>query len=117
MTLRKRIAFWLSFTGLLLTALAAIPARGEEPSLKKQISEIEKQIAELQKKLDDLRRQQTTTPAPANPAETLPADWVKKLNWRCIGPATMGGRIVALAVYEADPVTYWVATASGGLLK
>src|SRR5205823_11723670 len=24
---------------------------------------------------------------------------------------------VALAVYEADPTTYWVATASGGLLK
>ena len=29
----------------------------------------------------------------------------------------MGGRIVALSVYEADPTTYWVATASGGLLK
>ena len=29
----------------------------------------------------------------------------------------MGGRITAIAVYEADPTTYWVATASGGLLK
>ncbi len=29
----------------------------------------------------------------------------------------MGGRIVALSVFEADPSTYWVATASGGLLK
>ena len=29
----------------------------------------------------------------------------------------MGGRITALAVVEADPTTYWVATASGGLLK
>src|SRR5262249_13499311 len=103
--------------GLLLTILAAIPARGEEPSVKKQISEIEKQIAELQKKLDDLRRQEVVTPAPTAPAETLPAAWVKKLTWRCIGPATIGGRIVALAGYEADSVTYWVATASGGLLK
>ncbi|HEY7325997.1 MAG TPA: PDZ domain-containing protein [Gemmataceae bacterium] len=43
--------------------------------------------------------------------------WLKPLTWRCIGPANMGGRITALAVYEADPTTYWVATASGGLLK
>jgi photosystem II stability/assembly factor-like uncharacterized protein len=42
---------------------------------------------------------------------------LKQLTWRCIGPANMGGRITALAVYEADPTTYWVATASGGLLK
>jgi photosystem II stability/assembly factor-like uncharacterized protein len=50
-------------------------------------------------------------------AAELPAEWLKPLNWRCIGPANMGGRITALAVYEADPTTYWVATASGGLLK
>ena len=29
----------------------------------------------------------------------------------------MGGRIVDLAVYEADPSISYVATASGGLLK
>ena len=34
-----------------------------------------------------------------------------------MGPANMGGRITALAVYDADPTTYWVASASGGLLK
>src|SRR5689334_23384321 len=44
-------------------------------------------------------------------------DWLKALTWRSIGPANMGGRITGLAVYEADPTTYWVATASGGLLK
>ncbi len=55
-------------------------------------------------------------PAPT-PEGTLPADWVKTLHWRCIGPASMSGRITALSVYEADPSTYWVATASGGLLK
>jgi photosystem II stability/assembly factor-like uncharacterized protein len=49
--------------------------------------------------------------------DLLPADWVKALTWRCIGPANMGGRITALSVFEADPTTYWVATASGGLLK
>ena len=43
--------------------------------------------------------------------------YVKKMNWRSIGPANMGGRITALAVVESDPTTYYVATASGGLLK
>jgi photosystem II stability/assembly factor-like uncharacterized protein len=50
-------------------------------------------------------------------AAELSPEWLKPLTWRCIGPANMGGRITALAVYEADPNTYWVATASGGLLK
>jgi photosystem II stability/assembly factor-like uncharacterized protein len=39
------------------------------------------------------------------------------LVWRNIGPANMSGRITAISVYEADPSTYWIATASGGLLK
>src|SRR5688572_11383918 len=47
----------------------------------------------------------------------LPAEWSKGFHWRSIGPANMSGRIVALAVYEADPSTWWAATASGGLLK
>src|SRR5579884_2308012 len=50
-------------------------------------------------------------------AAELSPEWLKPLTWRCIGPANTGGRITALAVYEADPNTYWVATASGGLLK
>src|SRR5262249_61210153 len=37
--------------------------------------------------------------------------------WRSIGPCTMGGRITSISVFDADPSTYWVATASGGLLK
>lgn len=48
---------------------------------------------------------------------TPPDGWLKTMAWRCIGPANMGGRIVALAVHESDPSTFWVATASGGLLK
>jgi photosystem II stability/assembly factor-like uncharacterized protein len=56
-------------------------------------------------------------PAHPEPDGSLPADWIKPLTWRSIGPASMGGRITAFSVYEADPSTYWVATASGGLLK
>jgi photosystem II stability/assembly factor-like uncharacterized protein len=51
------------------------------------------------------------------PAAALSAEWFRALRWRCIGPANMGGRITAVSVFEADPSTYWIATASGGLLK
>jgi len=47
----------------------------------------------------------------------IEASWTDAFEWRSIGPANMGGRITDLAVYEADPTTYYVATASGGLLK
>jgi photosystem II stability/assembly factor-like uncharacterized protein len=89
-------------------------ARAEELKRKNDITDLERQIVELTKKLEALRKQ------PANPKPfdgSLDPEWIKKLSWRGIGPATMGGRIVALAVYEADPSTYWIATASGGLLK
>ena len=36
---------------------------------------------------------------------------------RDIGPAVMSGRIVDLAVFEDDPSIFYVASASGGLLK
>src|SRR6516162_8411927 len=55
--------------------------------------------------------------AAAAPDQSFNPEWVKALSWRSIGPASMGGRITAISVFEADPTTYWVATASGGLLK
>src|SRR5262245_769535 len=115
----RRFPAWLAATGLLalgLCALALVPAHGQDPDKTKQIADIERQIDELKKKIDDLRRQPTPV-TPARVAGTLDPSWVEKLTWRSIGPASMAGRIVALAVYEADPSTYWVATASGGLLK
>jgi len=51
------------------------------------------------------------------PDFTLPDSWAKAFTWRNIGPANMSGRITAVSVFEADPTTYWIATASGGLLK
>lgn len=48
---------------------------------------------------------------------TLPDAWMEQFEWRSIGPACMGGRTVDIAVYEADPNIWWIATASGGLLK
>ncbi|MCW5765676.1 MAG: PDZ domain-containing protein, partial [Phycisphaeraceae bacterium] len=59
----------------------------------------------------------TQPPEPAKAAPTLDPAWISAFKWRSIGPANMGGRIADLAVNEKDPSTYWVATASGGLLK
>src|SRR5206468_220717 len=64
--------------------------------------------------LEKLKKQAVT---PTTAVNTLPASWVSAINWRSIGPATMGGRITAISVFESDPSIYWVATASGGLLK
>jgi hypothetical protein len=40
-----------------------------------------------------------------------------KLHFRSIGPAIMSGRIADLAVYEANPAIWYVATAHGGIWK
>ena len=102
---------------LLAALLFGFPslARSDDEDIKKQITDVEKQIAELQKKLDALKN-----PSPASVSlngGTIPESAVKKMNWRSIGPANMGGRITAIAVVESDPTTYYIATASGGLLK
>ncbi len=52
----------------------------------------------------------------ATPA-VLPEAWADTLKWRSIGPAGLGGRVTAIAVAAADSSMWWVATASGGLVK
>jgi photosystem II stability/assembly factor-like uncharacterized protein len=80
----------------------------------REIADIEKQIEELNKKLAELKKENSR---PTAGESLLSADWIKALTWRSIGPAAMGGRITAISVFEGDPSTYFVATASGGLLK
>ena len=46
-----------------------------------------------------------------------PASTFDALAFRGIGPAAMGGRIGALAVFDDDPSTFYVGTATGGLWK
>ena len=99
----------------------ASPAGGD-----RQLDEILKQLDALRKQVEEVR---TTSKRPATDAvaatkpETkprefaLPDDWAKALKWRSIGPAGMGGRITAVSVFEADPTIWYIATASGGLLK
>jgi len=50
-------------------------------------------------------------------AQAVPESWASQIQWRSIGPANMGGRITSIAVFENDPSIWYVASASGGLLK
>ncbi|HTU20471.1 MAG TPA: PDZ domain-containing protein [Gemmataceae bacterium] len=114
---RTSVSFWLLRAALILSCVSLIgisgPAAEEAASREQQIADLERQIQELTKKLNELKRQSS----PAAPAPAIPTDWTRTLSWRSIGPASMGGRIVAISVYEAEPNIYWIATASGGLLK
>jgi hypothetical protein len=42
---------------------------------------------------------------------------LKGLKFRSIGPAVMGGRVDDFAVVDSDPLTFYVGTAAGGVLK
>jgi photosystem II stability/assembly factor-like uncharacterized protein len=117
--MRRYLLSW-SLPALVLflaATLVAVPGRGEGLTREQQIADIERQIQDLTKRLTELRREAADEAGKPKTEPGLPASWVKAMHWRCIGPASMGGRIVALSVFEADPTTYWVATASGGLLK
>jgi photosystem II stability/assembly factor-like uncharacterized protein len=61
-------------------------------------------------------RRPSPAPAPAaSPAVTAAA--LRTLKAREIGPAVMGGRISDIALDPADPRTFYVALATGGLMK
>ncbi len=61
------------------------------------------------------RRPGAATPAPAtDSARGLSFDGLK---WRSIGPAMMSGRISDIAIHPAQPRTWYIAAASGGLWK
>jgi photosystem II stability/assembly factor-like uncharacterized protein len=89
-----------------------------DPAIVKEIEELELRLKKLQEKLKALR-DAASSGTVTTPATTLglPANLDKIFAWRSIGPANMGGRITGLGVFEADPTCYYVATASGGLLK
>jgi len=56
--------------------------------------------------------------APAAPGDQpSPTDKFKNLEFREIGPATMGGRIDDFAVVESNPNIVYVGTAAGGVWK
>ncbi|MBI2950295.1 MAG: hypothetical protein HYY23_21900, partial [Verrucomicrobia bacterium] len=113
---------------LALWASLSFPAFAQEqkPTTKDQqqrLEQIEKQLQELIRAVKELRggapaaNASAKIEAPEAKAIALGTNWLRALTWRSIGPANMSGRSVDLAVVESDPCTYWVATASGGLVK
>jgi S1-C subfamily serine protease/photosystem II stability/assembly factor-like uncharacterized protein len=129
---------------LLLAGVAWLPAQEAQPESKKsggqpakaeardeRIDAIEKSLQSLLKEVQSLRQPgsapQATAPAAASAVATAAAkpspsfeidpQWLKSLSWRSIGPANMGGRITDIAMNASDPSMWWIATASGGLLK
>src|SRR5215470_5019362 len=54
--------------------------------------------------------------SPKKPLD-LQTEVLKQARWRSIGPAVMGGRIADIAVDEKNPYTFYVALATGGVLK
>lgn len=100
----KTIIVFLSvlFCGLVLF-LETPDASGEEQKKKKQVDKAPPKKGEVENKEAE--------------AILMPVEWAKTFQWRSMGPANMSGRITALSVYEKDPTIWYVATASGGLLK
>src|SRR5262245_47112853 len=129
----------------LLAGVAWLPAQDRQPDAQKsaeqpaagessdRLDAIEKTLQTLLKEVQELKApagepRSTQTPsapstattqvsAAAPPSFELDSQWLKSLNWRSIGPANMGGRITDIAVAGNDSSMWWIATASGGLLK
>jgi len=101
----------------LLVAIGTLAADPLPADRQEEIKKIEKQIADLEAKLHALQDRELLPQPKSIDTDILPASWINPMRWRNIGPATMGGRITSLAVCPTDTSTYWVATASGGLLK
>ena len=56
------------------------------------------------------------TPAAATPAPG-PAELLKRLPWRAVGPINNAGRISVVTGVPGDPLTYYVAGANGAIIK
>lgn len=51
-------------------------------------------------------------------AQNVPTDQaIKKLKWRAIGPANMGGRVTDIVGVSGDPSTFYFGGADGGVFK
>ncbi|HKY32962.1 MAG TPA: hypothetical protein VJV23_10525 [Candidatus Polarisedimenticolia bacterium] len=52
------------------------------------------------------------------PAELrVPAEHLKSLKWRSVGPAVMGGRVSSIAVDPRNPFVFYVGLGTGGIMK
>ncbi len=63
-----------------------------------------------------LTAQQGTARPVAAPAPS-PAELLKRIEWRSVGPANNAGRISVVTGVPGDPLTYYVAGANGAIIK
>jgi photosystem II stability/assembly factor-like uncharacterized protein len=67
-----------------------------------------------------LAQQPAVTARPAMAAQsgaTSPAELLKRIEWRPVGPANNAGRISVVTGVPGDPLTYYVAGANGAIIK
>lgn len=106
-------------------------------SAEQRLAAIEKLLGELTTELKSSKQSDASKSNPAtssvassagpqtrpDPRSALPRvskvdpTWLEPVKWRSIGPANMSGRITDVAIHEQDTSLWWMATASGGLLK
>ncbi|MBM4000143.1 MAG: PDZ domain-containing protein [Planctomycetes bacterium] len=91
---------------------------------ERRLGEIEKTLRALLDEVQAMRKPAESTGAAEGGASgttagaiLLSENWTRAIQWRPIGPANMGGRITDISVFPGDSSLFWVATASGGLLK
>ncbi|MEO1616328.1 MAG: PDZ domain-containing protein [Planctomycetota bacterium] len=98
-------------------------AKDKEPASEsaKPAPQVEAAVKEEAKKEDKPAAERKPVAAkkesPAEPSLIANKDILGLVPWRSIGPANMSGRITDLSIDNADPSLWYVATASGGMLK
>lgn len=112
-----RILRRLGWAGIALILVSGPVSRADEPDQKARLADLKRQVEALQVKVQAIEKEMEAPKKEEAKPTPLPKGWLDALKWRSIGPANMGGRIVSVAVVPNDPSTYYVATASGGLLK
>ena len=130
-----------------VAAQEAAPPKNEEPKIEQtqqRLEAIEKLLEQLSSELKSRKETTAVQAAPEKPpvpekssdvvaaprprgerltqpklpvSVKLEPSWLEQIKWRSIGPANMSGRISDIAVHEKDSSLWWIATASGGLLK
>ncbi len=67
--------------------------------------------------LSTLTAQQPTARPGIAAAAAGPAELLKRIEWRSVGPANNAGRISVVTGVPGDPLTYYVAGANGAIIK
>ncbi len=124
----------LTFNVLVCAQEPEAPVKPAADKTTDRLEAIEGVLGKIVQELQSLKQPKPTEVKPAEPAaksvEKTPAkplvfppamkidsELVKNVKWRSIGPANMAGRITDIAIPDNDPSLWYIATASGGILK